>query len=140
MDFRHQISSPGALSSLTADALLLVLGGDAIDTTLDAKLAAPLNDALVQEDFKLKAGRSLYLHRQAGVKAPRVVASAMGAAGVKAFKAALLHGLNQLKSGGAKHVAVALVAWISTTRYAEAVGHRGAESSLPLSPHAIQRS
>ncbi|MEO8154311.1 MAG: leucyl aminopeptidase [Rhizobacter sp.] len=109
MDFRHQISSPGTLSSLPADALLLVLAGEAIDVALDAKLAAPLNDALTQGDFKLKAGQGLYLHRVTGVKAPRVMVSAMGGTGVKAFKAAVLHGLNQLKGMGAKHVAVALV-------------------------------
>src|SRR5512145_2495959 len=109
MDFRHQISSLGAISSLPADALLLVLAGEGIDSALDAKLAAPLNDALAQGDLTLKAGRSLYLHRLSGVKAPRVLASAAGTAGVKAFKAAVLDGLNQLKGMGAQHVAVAFV-------------------------------
>ncbi|HEX3139092.1 MAG TPA: leucyl aminopeptidase, partial [Rhizobacter sp.] len=41
--------------------------------------------------------------------APRVVASVAGGSSVKAFKAAVLHGINQLKGMGAKHVAVALV-------------------------------
>ncbi len=128
MDFRHQISSPGALSSLPADALLLVLAGEVIDTALDAKLAAPLNDALVHEDFKLKAGRSLYLHRLAGVKAPRVLASAMGGSSVKAFKAAVLHGLNQLKGMGAQHVAVALLGGELDDQHAEAVATAAAEA------------
>ena len=109
MDFRHQIVSTNALSAIAADALLLVLAGESVDAGLDDKLGASLNDALAQDDFKLKAGRSLYLHRLPGTKAPRVVASAMGGVGVKAFKAAVMHGLQQIRGSGARHVAIALV-------------------------------
>ena len=69
MDVRHQILSLTALSSLNADALLLVVAGDSLDTKLDPKLAAPIDDALAQGDFVLKAGRTLYFHRQPGVRA-----------------------------------------------------------------------
>jgi len=130
MDFRHQISLPGSLSSLTADALLLVLAGEAIDAALDAKLAAPLNDAVAHEDLKLKAGRCLYLHRVPGVKASRVVAAAMGGSGVKAFKAAVLQGLNQLKGMGAQHVVVALVGGAELDeQHAEAVVTAAADAT-----------
>ncbi|MBC7992385.1 MAG: leucyl aminopeptidase [Rhizobacter sp.] len=130
MDFRHQISSPGSLSSLTADALLLVLAGEAIDAALDAKLASPIQDAVAVEDLKLKAGRCLYLHRVPGVKAPRVVAAAMGGSGVKAFKAAVLQGLNQLKGMGAQHVAVALVGGAELDeQHAEAVVTAAADAT-----------
>jgi leucyl aminopeptidase len=130
MDFRHQISSPGTLSSLTADALLVVLAGEAIDAALDAKLAAPLNDALAQDDFKLQAGRSLYLHRPSGVKAPRVLAAAAGAQTVKAFKAAVVQGLNQLKGLGAQHVAVAFVGGGELDdQHAEAVATAAADAT-----------
>ncbi|MBX3619188.1 MAG: leucyl aminopeptidase [Rhizobacter sp.] len=129
MDFRHHIAAPGALSSLTADALLLVLAGEAVDTTLDARLASPLNDALAHGDFKLKAGRSLYLHRPAGVKAPRVVAAAMGGSGAKAFKAAVAHGLNQIKGTGARHVAIALVGADLDEQQAEAAVTAAAEAT-----------
>jgi len=130
MDFRHQISSPGSLSSLTADALLLVLAGESIDAALDAKLATPLNEAVAVEDLKLKAGRSLYLHRVPGVKAPRVVAAAMGGSGVKAFKAAVLHGMNQLKGMGAQHVVVALVGGAELDeQHAEAVVTAAADAT-----------
>ncbi len=108
MDFRHQISSPGALAGLTADALLVVIHGDAFDPTLDAPIAAAIRDAVSHGDFQFKAGRTLYVHRPAGVKAARLVVAAAGAAGVKAFKTALTQGLAQLKGLGAKHVAVAL--------------------------------
>jgi leucyl aminopeptidase len=130
MDFRHQISSLGAISSLPADALLLVLAGEGVDSALDAKLAAPLNDALAQGDLTLKAGRSLYLHRLSGVKAPRVLAAAAGASGVKAFKAAVMHGLNQLKGMGAQHVAVAFVGGSELDeQHAEAVATAAAEAT-----------
>ncbi|HET7794066.1 MAG TPA: leucyl aminopeptidase [Rhizobacter sp.] len=130
MDFRHQISSLGTISTLSADALLLVLAGEGVDASLDAKLAAPLNDAVAHGDLALKAGRSLYLHRPTGVKAPRVLAAAAGGTGVKAFKAAVAHGLNQLKGLGAQHVAVALVgSGELDDRYAEAAATAAAEAT-----------
>src|SRR5882724_1096427 len=109
MDFRHQISSLSTLSSLNADALLLIVSSDAVDANLDPKLRAPLNDAMAQGDFQLKAGRSLYLHRLPRVKAARVLVSAGAGVSAKAFKAAAAQGFSQLKGLGAKHVAVALV-------------------------------
>jgi leucyl aminopeptidase len=128
MDFRHQISLPGNLSSLAADALLLVVAGEAVDASLDTKLSSPLSDALAQGDFKLKSGRSLYLHRLAGVKAPRVLAAASGGNDVKAFKSAVLQGLNQLKGLGAQHVAVAFVGGELDDRYAEAAATAAADA------------
>jgi leucyl aminopeptidase len=108
MDFRHQISSPDALSRVNCDALLLIVGGDAVDAQLDAPLAVLLRDALAQGDLTLKAGKTLYLHRPSGVRASRVVFAAAGAGGVKAFKAAVGAGIRQLKALGAKHVALGL--------------------------------
>jgi len=107
MDVRHQISPLDNLSALTADALLVVIAGESIDSALDARLAAPLNDAIAQGDLQLKAGRSLYLHRATGVKVRRVLACVASGATVKGFKAAVLAGLNQLKGSGARHVVVA---------------------------------
>jgi leucyl aminopeptidase len=109
MDFRHQISSPATLSSLTADALLVVLTGEKALSGLDAKLRAPLQDAVKLGDFAVKAGKSVCFYRVKGVKAPRVVVTAAGANTAKAFKAAVAAGLSQIKALGAKHVAVALV-------------------------------
>ena len=107
MDVRHQISSPDALARTSCDALLLIVVGDAVDAALDAPLAAALRDALAHDDLVLKAGKALYLHRPAGVRASRVVFAAAGAAAsAKAFKAAVASGLQQLKGKGALHVAV----------------------------------
>ena len=108
MDFRHQISSPDGLSGVACDALVLVATGDSVDTTLGAPLAGALSDAIAQGDLALKAGKSLYLHRPAGVKAARVVFAAAGGSTAKSFKAAVASAVQQLKSTGAKHVAIGL--------------------------------
>jgi leucyl aminopeptidase len=108
MDFRHQISSPDGLAGVACDALVLVAVGDSVDTTLGAPLAGALSDAIAQGDLALKAGKSLYLHRPAGVKASRVVFAAAGTNTAKAFKAAVAQAVAQLKSTGAKHVAIGL--------------------------------
>ena len=108
MDFRHQISSPDALSSLKADALLLVVTGPALDGQLDPVLSRLLQDAIDQGDYELKAGRTLYLHRPAGVKAPRVVVAYAADPGPKALKTAVVQGLGPLKDRGAKNVAIAV--------------------------------
>ena len=108
MDFRHQISSPDALCALTADALLVVVHGDAVDPSLDAPMAALIQDAVRHGDLQFKPGQTLYVHRPARVKAARVVIATARGAEVKAFKAALVKGLAQLKGLGAKHVVVAL--------------------------------
>lgn len=108
MDFRHQLASSATLCGLNADALIVVVGGSAVDPDLDVKLATVLQEAVDAGDFQFKAGRTLYVHRPAGVKAARVVFCAAPVAGVKAFKAAITQGLAVLKPGGARHV---LVAW-----------------------------
>ena len=128
MDFRHQISAPQAMAATACDALVLIVNGDAVDPTLDAPLAAALADALAEGDLELKAGKSLYLHRPAGIKCARVVFAATGADTVKAFKAAVACGINQIKASGAKHIAVALAnAGTLTDAHAEAVATVAAE-------------
>jgi leucyl aminopeptidase len=106
MDFRHQIAAPEALAGLSFDALVLVIVGDAVDASLAAPLAAALTDALAQGDLTSKGGKSLYLHRPAGVRAPRVVFAIAASATAKAFKAAVASGINQVKGLGTRHVAV----------------------------------
>ena len=122
MDFRHQISPTSDLASTACDALLVVVTSAAVDAEFSAPLAAALADALALGDLSLKAGKSLYVHRPAGVKATRLVFAVAGADTVKAFKAAVAVGINQLKSSGAKHVAITF-AQVSalTDAHAEAV-------------------
>jgi leucyl aminopeptidase len=106
MDFRHQIATPDALAGVAADALVVVIAGDAVDPALDPAVAALVKDAVSHGDFQLKAGRTLYLHRPQGLKAARLVVAAAGASTVKAFRAAVAAALGVLKGGGAKSVAV----------------------------------
>ena len=107
MDFRHLVSSSDSLSKVAADALLLIVQGSMVDGALEAPLAALIEDAVNAGDFELKAGRTLYVHRTAAIKADRLLVVAAAAGGLKAFRNALAQGLNQLKSSGARHIAVA---------------------------------
>jgi leucyl aminopeptidase len=108
MDFRSQIAGADALAAITADALVVVLVGDGVPIALDNTLATALTDAVKLGDFAFKAGRTLALHRCAGVKAPRVVFAAAADGSPKAFKTAVGNALGVLKERGVKHVAVAL--------------------------------
>ena len=102
MDFRTQVTAAGGASRINADALLLLLAGDAVPAGLDEALAGVATDAVRDGDLAFKPGKTLYLHRVAGVKAARVVLATVGAGGAKAVKAAALAGLGLLKSPGVK--------------------------------------
>ena len=107
MDYRSAIAQGPALSQVNADALVLVLAPE------HSAVANPELDRLVKEaldsgDFALKAGRTLYLHRPAGVKASRLVLVAAANAQTKSLKAAVAKGVAALKDSAAAHVAVAL--------------------------------
>ena len=107
MDFRLLNTPIDGLSKTACDALLIVVSGEPAGQRLDAPLAALLADALACGDLVAKAGRTLYLHRPAGVKAARLVFSMAADGSAKAFKAAAMAGLAQIKPLGVKHLAVA---------------------------------
>ena len=107
MDFRHQIAAPASLAGIKVDALVLVVG-ETVDPTLAAPLATLISDAVAEGDLTLKKGKTLYLHRPAGVAAKRVVVAVAADASAKAFKTALGHGLAALKSSGAKTIGIGL--------------------------------
>ncbi|HSW07034.1 leucyl aminopeptidase [Aquabacterium sp.] len=109
MDFRTHVIAPGATSRFAADALLIVLAGDAVPATLDEPLAAAVKEAVAQGDFAHKAGKQVYLRQVAGVKAARVLVAAVANGSAKALKSALVSGLNTLKGLGVKHLAVQLL-------------------------------
>ena len=147
MDFRSQNTTPESLSKIAADALLVVVAGEPGQQRLDAPLAVLLGDALQSQDLTAKPGRTLYLHRPAGVKAPRVVFAVAADGGAKAFKAALVAGLGVVKPLGVKHLAVAfgggpvdgahaeaLVAAVSDATYT----YRHTKPSAPAGP-ALER-
>ena len=147
MDFRSQNTTPESLSKIAADALLVVVAGEAGQQRLDAPLAALLNDALQSQDLAAKPGRTLYLHRPAGVKAARLVFAMAADAGAKAFKTAVAAGLGVVKPLGVKHLAVAFGAGPLDAAHAEAlVGavtdttytYRHTKPSAPAAP-ALER-
>ena len=105
MDFGHRIVTAQGLATLEVDGLVLVVAGESIDTSIGAPFADLLADAVTHGDLALKKGKTLYLHRPAGVAAKRVVVSVAGDSSAKSFKAAAAHGLAALKTSGAKSVA-----------------------------------
>lgn len=120
MDFKHHVASIATLSTLVADTLIVIVSGAQLDPALDPVLQQVLASALRCGDFELKAGRTLLLYRPPGVKALRVVFSAATNASPKAYKAALAKALEGLKTGGSKHIAVALSGGEISTEHAEA--------------------
>ncbi len=106
MDFHTQTMTAGGTGRVAADALLLLLVGDAVPAALDAALAAAVADAVKQGDLALKPGRTAYLRQVAGVKAPRVAVAVAKDASAKAIKAATAAGIALIKGLGVKHLAV----------------------------------
>jgi leucyl aminopeptidase len=112
MDYRSTLAQGPALSQLNADALLLVLT-EALPTTGDPVLDQIAKDAVAAGDLALKAGKSLYVHRPAGVKAARLVLLVATDASPKAFKTAVGKGLAQVKELGVAHAVVAVATGLS---------------------------
>ena len=146
MDFRIQATTTDQLSKTNADALLIVVAGDPKQQRLDGPLAAVLADAVAAGDLAFKAGRTLYVHRPAGVKAARVVFAVAGDDGPKAFKAAVSVGLAAIKPLGVKHLALGASAVIEAAHAEAAVAaagdavyaYRHTKPSAPAAP-ALQK-
>ena len=100
-------SGTSGLAAIAAEALLIVLATAESASTLDQPLAEELQRAIKDGDYECKAGRTLYAHRVAGVKASRVAFVHAADASPKAFRKAVFAGLALLKSGGARTLAVA---------------------------------
>jgi leucyl aminopeptidase len=107
MDFEFRALGAGGLAAVSADALILVVGGKDVPRTLDKALAALLSDAVAHGDFEFKAGRCLYVHRPEGVAARRLAFVAASDASAKAFKLALAAGLAAIKAMGVTDLALA---------------------------------
>jgi len=120
MDFRSLITTTDKLSKTAADALLVVVAGDPKKQVLDAPLKTALLEAVGAGDLAFKAGRTLYVHRPADIKAARVVFAVAADEGPKAFRSAVAAGLGELKPKGVKHVAV-IAAGAAEAAHAEAL-------------------
>ncbi|MFN3888432.1 MAG: leucyl aminopeptidase [Aquabacterium sp.] len=112
MDYRSTVAHGPALSQLNADALLVVLTADQ-GSTGDPVLDQIAKDAIAAGDFALKAGKNLYVHRPAGVKAPRVLLLGAADGSAKAFRAAVAKGVAQIKDLGVAHAAVAVASGVA---------------------------
>ncbi|CAM4019196.1 leucyl aminopeptidase [Roseateles saccharophilus] len=107
MDFKIQTTELDGLAGVGADALVVVLGGEALPKGLDAAVAKHAQAAIKLGDFALKGGQALTLTQAEGIKAPRLVLAASGKTTLAAARAALSAGLAQIKSRGAVSAAVA---------------------------------
>jgi leucyl aminopeptidase len=107
MDFKTLTTTPEDLATLRGDALLAVVPADKAHWRLPRPLADAVQDAVKQGDLELKGGKTLYLHRPAGLSAARVAVSVAGGGDLKAFKAAVAAGLALLKGSGTKQLTVA---------------------------------
>ncbi len=107
MDYRSQAITGPALSSLSADALLLILTPEQ-STTGCAPLDQLIADALKAGDLALKDGKSLYVHRPAGLKAPRLSIAVAAGASPRQLKAALSRLMASAKAEPVSHAALAL--------------------------------
>ncbi len=115
MDFKTHVTGAGGLAAVTADALLVVVVSQAVPQTLDQPLADVLTLAVKDGDFAFKAGQVLYLHRVAGVKAPRVAFAFAADLSAKGLRKAVANGLALFKGGGARHLALAVAGGMELT-------------------------
>ncbi len=106
MDFRTQSASLDALAGINADALIVVIAGEALPAKLDKAVADAAKDAIKLGDFELKAGKTLLVQRAPGVKSARLVLAAAGPASLKSAKAAVAAALGLVKARSAAHAAV----------------------------------
>jgi leucyl aminopeptidase len=109
MDFRFRALPAGGLAAVPGDALLVLLVGDALPAGLEPPLQTALQAAVKDGDLALKAGRSLYLHRVAGLKTPRVAVAVAGDGSAKAMKSAAAAGLVPVKGLGVTELAVVVL-------------------------------
>ena len=128
MDFKTLVPGAGGAATVAADALLVVVGGDAVPAALPKALAAACQRATEAGDFAFKNGRTAYLTDVDGVKAPRVVFAHAADNSAAAFRKAVVAGVALLKTGGTAHLAVVSAGAAEPDAAAEALVAAVAES------------
>jgi leucyl aminopeptidase len=131
MDFDILVPGKAGLGGIDADALLVLVVGEKPPAALVGPLASLLATAASQGDFAFKAGQALYAHQVAGVKARRVLFVWAADAGAKALRKAMAAGVAQVKGGGARHLAVAVVGTEAT------IDAAGAEALVQAASDAV---
>ena len=107
MNFKTLTPGAGGTAAVAADALLIVVSGDAAPASLGKTLSGALQRVVDAGDFEFKAGRLAWLTDVASVKAARLVFVHAGEDSAAAFRKAVAAGLLLLKGGGTRHLAVA---------------------------------
>ncbi|NRT55981.1 leucyl aminopeptidase [Sphaerotilus uruguayifluvii] len=106
MDVRTLVAASQDYSELDREALVVVVPADQAAWRLDGALRALLDDAVAQGDLALKPGRTLYVHRPAGLKAARLAVAVAADGGARAWKKAVAAALGLIKGGGATRAAL----------------------------------
>ena len=106
MDVRTLVAESPDFSQLDREALVVVVPPDRAQWQLDAALCALLDEAVAAGDLALKPGRTLYMHRPAGLKAARLAVAVAADGSARAWKKALAAGLGLIKGGGASRAAL----------------------------------
>ncbi|MFZ2990278.1 M17 family peptidase N-terminal domain-containing protein, partial [Ideonella sp.] len=119
MNFQALAATADGLGAVAADALIVVLPANGEAVTGNAALDSAIAAAVKSGDFERKAGRTIYLHGVAGVKAGRVVLAGAKDSSAKAFRAAVAAALATLKGRSVRHLAVTVAGATPTDSHAE---------------------
>ncbi len=120
MDFKIQLAAPGAWSRLSCDALLLVVVAGDPPQGLDKAVSAVLDTAVAAGDLEWKAGKALLVHQPAKLAAGRLAVAVAADGTPKAFNKAVSAGVQLLKSGGTRSLALGLLGAELGAAHAEA--------------------
>ena len=128
MDFRIQTADAAAWAKVACDALLLIVPAGQAPAGLDKALASTLDALVASGDLEWKADRSALVHRPARVQAARLAVVVAADTSVKAFRKALAAGVQLLKPGGARDVAVGACGVAAGDAHAEALAVTASET------------
>ncbi|MFZ4650009.1 MAG: leucyl aminopeptidase [Rubrivivax sp.] len=129
MNFDTLAAPAAGLGRVAADALVVVLAGEAGRSGLDRTLDACLSGVLADGELALKPGRSLLLHRAPKVAATRLVWAVAADGSARAFHKAVAAALALLKPGGSAHVAVSLCGAEASADHAHALALAAADAA-----------
>ncbi|WP_294001269.1 leucyl aminopeptidase [Sphaerotilus sp.] len=106
MDVQTLTAATQDYSKLVTDALVVIIPPETSTWRLPAAVRKLIDDAVAQGDLALKAGRTLYMHRPSGLKAPRLVIAVAADGSGKAWRKALGTAFVYLKGSGAERAAL----------------------------------
>ena len=120
MDFKAQAVADARLSTVAADALVLILPASAQGRGLEPAVQAAVRAAKGCGDFDWKAGKAVVLHHVAGMACVRLVLVAVADDSFKAYRKGLMAAWMLLRSGGSREVAVRWCGASWAEQYAQA--------------------